>query len=332
VVAGHGPATVEKIEFDNVPDLSHVGAGARRATALKQYRQWEDQLAKTPMSTLHYQLTGKFPYGLHRETVAFVTAKYCTKNTVSFESLMTSVQEAGGQPNIKGLVTTRRSDLKPVVNLLALPDNVLWGVYCSIPDHHRQAEKPPKPPRSPRPSDLKARCTIGKKKKPRFAPKAIHLAEATPVEEMFVWVCCDACSKWRRLFNTTEDEVPDKWHCSSHPDDLRCDDPEDEMEDGEKWDGEMRGATSVAEEATFSTSVSSSAPHSGLASPARASSPTGSQNSEDSESSESITVAELATAATAATDAGPSAACPQDGQQTGLEGDDEDSNLFDLDE
>lgn len=317
VVADQRPAPVEKIEFDNVPDLSGVPAGSRRDTALKQHRLWESVLAETPMTTLHYQLTGKFPFGLHRQTVAFVTAKYCTKNTVSFESLMTSVEEAGGQPTTKGLVTTRRADLKPVVNLLALPDNVLWGVYCSIPDHHRRAEKPPKPPRSPRPSDLKARRTIGKKKKPRFVPKAIHLAAAAPVEEMFVWACCDACSKWRRLFNTTEDEVPDKWHCSDHPDDVRCEDPEEEMEDGEKWDGETRGAATVAAEGlTLSTSVSSSA------TPMRASSPTGSQDSED------VLVSELATGARQSPG-------PQHEHQKDPEGEaeeDEDENLFDVDD
>jgi hypothetical protein len=283
VVAAPRPVPVDKIAFDNVPDLSHLPAGAIRKNALKQHRQWEDQLSDTPMATLHYQLSGKFTNGLHRQTLAYVTAKYCTKNIVSFESLMTSVEDAGGLTSTSGLVTTRREDLKPVVNLLALPNNVLWEVYCSIPDHRRQAEKPPRPPRSPRPSDLKVRRTIGKKKK-RFVPKAIHLASATPIEETFVWVCCDACAKWRRLFNTTENVIPETWQCSDHPSDVRCIDPEEEMEDGEKWDGELRGAL-MAQDAAHSMSVSSSVQQSGLATPMRASSPT--------ESSEDVRVSEL---------------------------------------
>ena len=34
-----------------------------------------------------------------------------------------------------------------------------------------------------------------------------------------VWVCCDKCSKWRRLPGTTDPKrLPRRWYCSMNPD------------------------------------------------------------------------------------------------------------------
>ena len=54
------------------------------------------------------------------------------------------------------------------------------------------------------------------------------------------WVCCDLCEKWRRIPGKQAD-LPDRWACIDHPDNITCDTPEEEMEVDEKWDGETHG-------------------------------------------------------------------------------------------
>lgn len=59
--------------------------------------------------------------------------------------------------------------------------------------------------------------------------------ELDDIAQINLWVCCDACDKWRMLHPCMQDEViPDKWYCSmnSHdPDRSNC----EAKERSERW-------------------------------------------------------------------------------------------------
>ena len=79
--------------------------------------------------------------------------------------------------------------------------------------------------------------------------------------EQAVWACCDKCGKWRRVFDTAEEDLPEKWQCVDHPDELTCHDPEDEMDADEQWDGVIaEAAPTEASEFGKSESPNTSAP------------------------------------------------------------------------
>ena len=158
---------------------------------------------------------------------------YCTSKNVTLETLSQSITRANANPNQPGLMWRRETVQRPCVNLHKLDNEAMYRVYCSIPDDHRPAVRPEQPKAERPPRAPKKQKVPKNKRLPQ--PKALPI-----IEEQFAWVQCDCCDKWRRLFNTTEDEVPDKWQCSDHPDELTCDMPEDTMDAEEQWDGKVK--------------------------------------------------------------------------------------------
>ena len=224
------------IVFKNMPSFEHLARGVRD-TAKQQHLQWEDDLERVPIGTLHYSCSNVRDYAvLPRQTCAWLIAKYCNSKNVSIETLTQSITRANGDVKLPGLMWRREEDQRACVNLHKLDSDALYRVYCSIPDDHRPAVRPvqPKEPRPPRPS----KASKGKRGHGAGLPKA---QAPVVIEEQFTWVQCDQCEKWRRLFNTTEDELPDTWQCSDHPDELTCDVAEDTMDAEEQWDGTTKG-------------------------------------------------------------------------------------------
>jgi len=222
------------IIFKNVPGFDHVER-KHRDRALLRHQQWESMFEAVPLGTLHWTCHNLSDYAkLPRQTCAWLVAKYCTTKNVTLETLSQSITRANADPKQPGLMWRRDTDQRPCVNLHKLDNESLYRVYCSIPDDHRPVVRPelPKAERPPRPP--KKEKVPKNKRLPQ--PKALPI-----IEEQFAWVQCDCCDKWRRLFNTTEDEVPDKWQCSDHPDELTCDMPEDTMDAEEQWDGKVQG-------------------------------------------------------------------------------------------
>ena len=221
------------IIFENVPGFEHVER-KHRDKALLQHQQWESMLEAVPLGTLHWTCLNLSDYSkLPRQTCAWLVAKYCTSKNVTLETLSQSITRANANPNQPGLMWRRETDQRPCVNLHKLDNEAMYRVYCSIPDDHRPAVRPEQPKAERPPRAPKKEKVPKNKRLPQ--PKALPI-----IEEQFAWVQCDCCDKWRRLFNTTEDEVPDKWQCSDHPDELTCDMPEDTMDAEEQWDGKVK--------------------------------------------------------------------------------------------
>lgn len=120
---------------------------------------------------------------------------------------------------------------------------------------------------------IRSRAHTGKSKISRGTDGALAVQM-----EQAVWACCDKCGKWRRLFDTAE-EQPEKWQCTDHPNELTCHDPEDEMDVDEQWDGAIaEAAPTEASEVGESESPKASAPSppdTRQHTPADTSSPTG---------------------------------------------------------
>lgn len=242
------PRTVTKymdICFDNVPCLKHL-AVAHRSDALRQYRTFEEEMRETPVGLLHNAVSGENTEP-RRWQLAFLIAKFCLDTHFSYEQLFECLKSCGGPEVLgtKGLINTNvTTSGKAVINLLTMIDIVLLNVYYTIPSHQREVEKPKAPP------TLKIKLTITKKKRRKrsqFAeaekkhrPKPRVVRELVPKEETFVWVECERCAKWRRLFGHTEEDVPEKWICAMNPQKMTCADPEDIMAEDEQWDGEVK--------------------------------------------------------------------------------------------
>ncbi len=227
------------IHFDNVPCFNHVER-KHRATCLRRHREFEAEMERQPEGTLHFALTGR-----HKETprqhLSFLIAKYCITHHVSYSDFFQSLQQQGGEsvlstPNLIKQPENRED--RAVVNLLALPDQTLWNMYVAVPETFRPAERP-----KPEPREVPVRK---RKRGGRDAGKITiqrnASGELAATVEQVTWACCDNCGKWRRLFNTSNDELPASWVCSMHPDELTCDVPEDKMDDDEAWDNEVHGA------------------------------------------------------------------------------------------
>ena len=223
------------IIFKNIPSHDHISRKVREK-ALEQHHQWEESLTSVPITTLHFTCNNLQDYAkLPRQTCAWLIAKYCNDKNVTMDTLSQSITKSNGNIKNTGLMWRRDTDERPCVNLHALDSETMYRVYCSIPDDHRPAAKPlfPKeerPPREPKAS------------KKRSQPGGLPKAQApVVVEEQFTWVQCDKCEKWRRLFNTTEEELPEQWLCTDHPDEITCDVAEDTMDAEEQWDGKTKG-------------------------------------------------------------------------------------------
>lgn len=206
------------IIFSNVPSFAHLPERSR-AKARQLHHAWEADLAAQPLVVLHRSLAREFKE-LPRQTVCWLIAHYCTKMHVSYDTLKYSIVRSNGDLNTPGLVITRQFDGVEIFNLHKLNDDTLWRVYCEIPEEHR--------PRRPPPSSPKRR---------KQEQTGLPVAQHTNLEELVVWACCDKCDKWRRLFNTAQEDVSQPWFCSMHPDELTCEDPEEQMDNEEKWSG-----------------------------------------------------------------------------------------------
>ena len=231
------------IVFDNVPSFDHL-AKKDRKRALAQHRDWEGGLLTEPDGTLHYSLSGRScGAGLPRQTAAHLIVKYCHRWHTSLNDLLGSITKANGNISDPNLMKSRAGDCTAVVNLLALDNETLWRLYCSIPVDCRPPERPKieRDPNAP-PRKLKRRI--------RFdgtivMPKRHKPAPAVPVpfvrEVQVCWACCDICEKWRRIPGK-EENLPDRWACIDHPaGDVTCETPQEDMDQDEKWDGEMHG-------------------------------------------------------------------------------------------
>lgn len=230
--------------FENMPSFTHLKPGDR-GISKRQHVQWEDDLCNVPEAILHTScVVDRGQSYILRETMAWLIGRYCQKQNVSLETLSASITAANANISMPGLVVNQPSTGQPIFNLLKLNDNELYRVYCSIPTIHRPAEKPRQKhcQREKRAPTHKIVYRGGIRKKIRLEPVAPVAQVAQVVEEEVAWVQCDDCDKWRRLYNTREDEVPDNWCCALHPDGITCETSEDQMGDGEQWNGDVNGS------------------------------------------------------------------------------------------
>lgn len=220
----------------NVPDFTHLSTSLRRR-ALEQHEQWEALLADTPRHDLHRSICVRKDGSIPRETTCWLIKEYCSHQKVYHDTLLECITKANGNVNDPKL-TTKNGLGVSYVNLFSLDNATLWRVYQQIPVHQRETK-------APVPVDGGLAGSI----------HATPLPAAPPVEDEEVfWACCDACSKWRRVL---AEPSGDHWECSAIL--LSCDEPEEEMEEGERWEGEVKGSQSSA----LPSAVPSEAPVSG---------------------------------------------------------------------
>lgn len=219
----------DKIIFDNVPSFVHLASQDDRMRALRQHRMWEEQLECQPLGDLQRMFMGTITQ-LPRQTLCYLIARYCIKQYITHEALLRTIATGGGNTTTNGLVTS--SGDASVVNLHVLSNAVLWYVYTSIPNEYRPTPRPVPPRKTGR----------GKRKIAAAAAAALPVAQPYIIEEAVVWSCCDKCGKWRRVPGVQdESELPTTWFCYLHPDDIECDDPEETMDNDEKWNGNTSG-------------------------------------------------------------------------------------------
>ena len=243
------------VRFNNVPDVSSF-TQATRARVLQQHSQWTTLLAGQPRETLlsscYVHTDGTIP----RQTAAWLVEEYCKKQKVEYQTMFDCITASNGDLQDPKLITNDDAG-NAYINLLALDDPTLWRVYQQIPAHQRQAHPPPeRPPQAPRP--------VGRPRKHWCAqPPPRTLLEPPPqppepppiVEVEVFWACCDKCSKWRRVPAEPEG---DYWECSAIL--VSCDQPEDGMDEDEKWTGEVKGEQSSSLPSAAPSVVPSVAP------------------------------------------------------------------------
>ena len=208
-------------KFNNLSDLRSV-PHARRQRALEQNQQWSSFLVGQPRDALHRSCYVYKDGTIPRQTTAWLVEEYCKSEKVEYQTVFDCITASNGDINDPRLMTTDAEGTVHI-NLLALDDPTLWRVYQQIPAHqlaaHPPSQRPPpqrtllEPPPEPPPEPL----------------------EPPPIEEVF-WVCCDTCSKWRRVSAEPEGE---NWECSAIL--VSCDKPEDDMDNDEKWSGDVKG-------------------------------------------------------------------------------------------
>lgn len=251
------------VKFCNVPSFSRVER-RHHGLCLKQHRQFEEQMRETDEGLLHFALTGRH-VETPRQQLAFLIAKYITKRHVPYADLFESLQQQGGvdvlsTPNLVTSAKTAGGDA--VINLLALPDQTLWNLYVAVPEQFRPAERPKPEPRV-------AQVRASKGRAPKIKIGRSSSGELMATLEQVTWACCDSCAKWRRLFNTSEEELPDSWTCSMHPDEITCELVEEQMDADEAWNEQVSGSkvamgssvdASSAPSLTHSPTIGSQAP------------------------------------------------------------------------
>ena len=146
-----------------------------------------------------------------------------------------------------------------VVNLLALDDETLWRLYVDIPEQCRPKEKPKvhRPLVGAALKNKKRRIrfdgTIIMPKRPKPEAPPVVPVEQPPVFSEVCWVCCDLCSKWRRIPGN-EDDLPERWACIDHPlGNVTCETPEEQMDADEMWDGATTAGTTRKQQKTTTT-------------------------------------------------------------------------------
>lgn len=231
------------IAFANMPEYSHLHSNVL-AACKQQHLQWQSVLAETPLGYLHRSCAGltvgkdKLP----RQTLAWLIEEYVHRHRVTIETLLNTIMRANGDIHASGLMWRTGREQKPCINLHVLPDDTLYRVYNTIPSHHRPVETPQEP-REPREQKPRKINRFAGRRRDHFG-RLIPLPKVKPLpaeEVQFTWAQCDCCDKWRRLFNTAEEDLPEQWKCADHPDGITCDTPEDVMDVEEQWDGKVRG-------------------------------------------------------------------------------------------
>jgi len=210
------------LAFDNVPSFSHLPNEADRRVALEQHKDFERHLHEQHPGILHEAVSGPNPL---RQQLAFLITLYCTKHSISYETLKQSVIDSNADPNLEGLFKRdNHGDTgKITVNLHALDTNSLRRVYLQIP----QAFRKPKPLQNTWKEESTKSDDLNK-------PVKYIMKKKRNKKIKFTWICCDSCSKWRRLYNhDNRIPLPDVWTCTMHPLNITCDEPADEMLVGE---------------------------------------------------------------------------------------------------
>lgn len=237
--------------FKNVPDASSFSQAARKRV-LHQHEQWLSLLESQSRDVLHRSCYVNAEGDIPRQTVAWLIEDFCTKQKVEYNTVFNCITASNGDLQDPKLIM--KDDVgSAYINLLVLDNPTLWRVYRQIPEHQREVQ----------PSDDRPRL-VGR---PR---KDIHLTQSEPfppprtllepphiVEIEEFWACCDKCSKWRRVPAEPEG---DQWECSSIL--ISCDQPEDNMDDDEKWSGEVKGEQSSALPSALPSTAPSEAPES----------------------------------------------------------------------
>ena len=204
------PHAYSNVAFNNVPSFEHLASDAR-TTALEQHEMWENALLTEPRAYLHRSCAGlRYSKGAFpRQILAFLISEYCFKNKATLDTLKACITRANGDVDAPGLFTWRPREEIFCVNLRMLDDQALYRVYCTIPEDQRGNAQ----------------------------AKSAEKRPVTDKEELINWICCDKCSKWRRISGTAEANLPDSWECRLHPGGLTCADPEDLMDADEKCVG-----------------------------------------------------------------------------------------------
>ena len=194
---------METIQYDNIPRFDHIENQDSRLVALKQHRDFESEMELQHEGVLHEAVVSS--KRVLRQHMVFLITRYCVKNRIDRKRLSQTITRVNGDTDQPGLFTVYRGISK--VNLCMLDDTTLRRVYRSITEHRRSV------------------ATAGTMKSKRSSKKS-----ATQ-DMRFLWVSCDACSKWRRL--PEELTVVGDWSCGMHPRGVSCDDPQDEVVGGE---------------------------------------------------------------------------------------------------
>lgn len=190
ILCCHQQLIVIMITFVHMPSFDHLSEASRQL-AMQQHTRWMELLEQQSDKTLHNAVrrsVGSDALVL-RQHISYLVAKHCQQTNVSTETLMHIIQTCGGALSTRNLLMDNpKTGATDVFNLLSLESNVLQALYHQL------------------------------------APSA---SVATPYADSFDWVCCDACSKWRRI------EVPidtlQQWICSMHPHAIDCEMEEEQM-------------------------------------------------------------------------------------------------------
>ena len=239
----------DDILFDNRPLFDRPGdhflPREDRGVALQQHRAFEHLLSLFHDDQHHWALTGEHAMK-PRQTIAYLVVKFCLKNHTPLAELLDAITKLGGEVSDPALLGSRKSDKKAIVNLLSLDDEVLWQLYMQLPARlvKGRPEKPRMPvdPMAPKKKQKRRIGFDGKLQVPKKAkPAPAQGGNPSTTYRQVCWACCDICDKWRRVPGS-EADLSDTWRCIDHPSGcITCETPEENVEEDEKWNGEIAG-------------------------------------------------------------------------------------------